>query len=298
VGGGDVPQDTAGADRRELLVVPDEAHGPAAGDDEVDGGGQGQGVGHARLVDDHQCPGPDVLGPVGQVVVGDGPDQLGQGVGAGAELLTQDRGGRGGRGEPDDGAAVGVPGGGQGAHGGGLPGPGGRDGQLQPVTPEVAIPVTSAACPALRVTPFAACSSSAIHRVLAGGARRRDRPVSRGAAPRPGSRLVNRADPATSYTLDPSAAQLRGSATSSWGGDPHRPGGEDLVDEPGPRPPPPGRRAGRRRGPGVAPRRARATPATSSRASCRVPIDAGGGPHPRRVHGSRVARAGWGTGPR
>lgn len=54
VGGGDVPQDTAGADRRKLLVVPDEAHGPAAGDDEVDGGGQGQGVGHTRLVDHHE----------------------------------------------------------------------------------------------------------------------------------------------------------------------------------------------------------------------------------------------------
>ena len=58
VGGGDVAQDAAGADRGELLVVPDEPDLPAAGGDELDGGGQGEGVGHAGLVDDHQCRGP------------------------------------------------------------------------------------------------------------------------------------------------------------------------------------------------------------------------------------------------
>jgi hypothetical protein len=42
VGGGDVAQDAAGADRGELLlVVADEADLPAAGGDEVHGGVQG-----------------------------------------------------------------------------------------------------------------------------------------------------------------------------------------------------------------------------------------------------------------
>jgi hypothetical protein len=69
VGGGDVAQDTAGADRGELLVVPDETHGPAAGDHELDGGGQGQGVGHPGLVDHDQGGRADVPRPAGQVAV-------------------------------------------------------------------------------------------------------------------------------------------------------------------------------------------------------------------------------------
>jgi len=58
--------------------------------------------------------------------------ELGEGVGAGAGLLSED-GGRGrGRGEADDGAAGGGPRGGERGHGGGLAGPGGGDRQLYP----------------------------------------------------------------------------------------------------------------------------------------------------------------------
>ena len=63
VGGGDVAQDAAGADRGELLVVPDQPDLPAAGGDEVDGGVQGEGVGHPGLVDHDQGPWPDRLRP-------------------------------------------------------------------------------------------------------------------------------------------------------------------------------------------------------------------------------------------
>ena len=71
VGGGDVAQDAAGADRGQLLVVPDEPDLPAAGGDEVDGRVQGEGVGHPGLVDHDQGSWPDGLGPAGQVVVAD-----------------------------------------------------------------------------------------------------------------------------------------------------------------------------------------------------------------------------------
>ena len=62
----------------------------------------------------------------------DGPGELGQGVGGGADLLAQHGGRGGGRGEPHDGAAVLGPGRGQGPHGGGLPGAGGGQGELEP----------------------------------------------------------------------------------------------------------------------------------------------------------------------
>ena len=67
VGGGDVPQDPAGTDRGELLVVTDQADRAAAGDHEVDDGGQGEGVGHPGLVHHDQGGRADVRGPVGQV---------------------------------------------------------------------------------------------------------------------------------------------------------------------------------------------------------------------------------------
>ena len=75
--------------------------------------------------------------------------------------VAQDGGGGGGRGEPDDGAAGLGPGGGQGAHGGGLAGPGRGDRELQPGAGGGHLRGPGAACPALRVVPLAADSSSA-----------------------------------------------------------------------------------------------------------------------------------------
>ena len=102
VGGGDVAEDAAGADRRQLLVVADEPDTSAAADDEVDGGVEGDGVGHPGLVDHHQAVGPDRRRPVGQVVVGDGPGEFGEGVGGGVDLVPQLGGRGGGGGEADD----------------------------------------------------------------------------------------------------------------------------------------------------------------------------------------------------
>ena len=55
VGVGDVAEDTAGADRGELLIISDQPHTPTTSDHELDGGVEGQSVGHAGFVDDHQC---------------------------------------------------------------------------------------------------------------------------------------------------------------------------------------------------------------------------------------------------
>ena len=63
VGGGDVPQDAAGTDRGELLVVTDQPDRAAAGDHEVDDGGQGEGVGHPGLVHHDQGGRADVPRP-------------------------------------------------------------------------------------------------------------------------------------------------------------------------------------------------------------------------------------------
>ena len=132
VGGGEVAQHAAGADRGELLVVSDQPDAAAPGHDEVDGGVEGEGVGHAGLVEENQGGRPDPLRPVGQVAGLDGPDELGEGVGAGVGLGAQHLGRGGGRGEPDHVAAALDPRRGQGTHGGGLARPGGGDGQLQP----------------------------------------------------------------------------------------------------------------------------------------------------------------------
>jgi hypothetical protein len=54
VGVGDVAEDAAGADRGELLIITDQAHTRTTTDGELDGGVEGEGVGHAGFVDDHQ----------------------------------------------------------------------------------------------------------------------------------------------------------------------------------------------------------------------------------------------------
>jgi hypothetical protein len=49
VAGFDVAQDTAGADRSELLIITDQPDTAAAADDELDGGVQGEGCRPSRL---------------------------------------------------------------------------------------------------------------------------------------------------------------------------------------------------------------------------------------------------------
>jgi hypothetical protein len=55
----DVAEDTAGNDRGELLIITDEPDTPATTDYELHGGVEGDGVGHAGFVDDHQRRRPD-----------------------------------------------------------------------------------------------------------------------------------------------------------------------------------------------------------------------------------------------
>gem|GEM_PF-4138808 len=69
VGGLDVAQYPAGADRSELLVISDEPDAAAATHDELHGSVQGQGVGHASLVDHHETRRADLLRPHGQVAM-------------------------------------------------------------------------------------------------------------------------------------------------------------------------------------------------------------------------------------
>ena len=52
---GDVAKHAAGADGGELLIISDQSDRRTAIDGELDGGVEGQGVGHAGFVDDHQC---------------------------------------------------------------------------------------------------------------------------------------------------------------------------------------------------------------------------------------------------
>ena len=65
----DVAEDTAGADRGELLIISDQSDTPTAIDHELDGGVEGQGVGHAGFVDNHQGRRPDRCRPVRQFAV-------------------------------------------------------------------------------------------------------------------------------------------------------------------------------------------------------------------------------------
>jgi hypothetical protein len=61
-----------------MLIITDQPNTAAAADNELDGGVQGEGVGHPGFVDDHQRRPADLLRPVGQVSVVDGPAELGQ----------------------------------------------------------------------------------------------------------------------------------------------------------------------------------------------------------------------------
>jgi hypothetical protein len=74
----DVTKHTTGADRGELLIITDQPDTAATLHNELDGGAQGEGVGHAGFVNNrHRGPG-DAVRPVGQVSVVDGSRTPGQ----------------------------------------------------------------------------------------------------------------------------------------------------------------------------------------------------------------------------
>jgi hypothetical protein len=156
----DVAEDTAGADRGELLIITEQSHTRTAIDGELDGGVEGEGVGHAHFVDDHQCRRADRGRPVGQVTVLEGPCEFGECVGADAGLLGED-GGHGSRGarpitwspswvQTRVSARMAVV----------FPAPAGAIASCKRA-PDVHIWRTSAACPASSAVPFAAISSNA-----------------------------------------------------------------------------------------------------------------------------------------
>ena len=65
----DVAEDAAGSDRGELLIITNQPNTRAAVDGEPDCGVEGQGVGHAGLVDDDQRRRSDTRRPVRESAV-------------------------------------------------------------------------------------------------------------------------------------------------------------------------------------------------------------------------------------
>jgi hypothetical protein len=116
------------------LIISDQPDARASSDGELHGGVEGEGVGHAGFVDDHQCRRADRGLPVRQFTVVERPGEFGEGVGADAGLLGEDSGCGCGGGEAEHLAAVLGPGEGEGAHRGGFPGSGWGDRKLQPGT--------------------------------------------------------------------------------------------------------------------------------------------------------------------
>jgi hypothetical protein len=77
----EVGEDAARADGAELPVVADQAHSPAPAQGVVDGGVEGEGVGHPGLVDQQQRLRADLVGPLRQrVMLVDGPGEPREGV--------------------------------------------------------------------------------------------------------------------------------------------------------------------------------------------------------------------------
>ena len=58
VGVCDVAKNAAGADRGELLIISDKSDTRTPSDSELDGGVEGDGVGHSGFVDDRKVDGP------------------------------------------------------------------------------------------------------------------------------------------------------------------------------------------------------------------------------------------------
>ena len=84
----DIAEDAAGSDRGELLIITNQPDTRAAAESELDCGVEGQGVGHAGLVDDDQCRRADPQCPIRQLTVVEGPSEFGQRVGGDAGLLA------------------------------------------------------------------------------------------------------------------------------------------------------------------------------------------------------------------
>ena len=67
----------------ELLIISESTANA------MDAGVEGQGVGHAGFVDDHQCRRPDRCCPLRKVAMVKRPGEFGEGVGADAGLLAR-----------------------------------------------------------------------------------------------------------------------------------------------------------------------------------------------------------------
>ena len=63
----DVAEDAAGANRSELLIITNQPDTRTALDSELDGGVEGDGVGHAGFVGDQQGRPPDRSRPLRKV---------------------------------------------------------------------------------------------------------------------------------------------------------------------------------------------------------------------------------------
>ena len=242
-------------------------------EDEVDDGVQGEGVGHAGLVDDHQRAwGRSAAAQSGRSPVRQGPGELGEGVGAGADLLAQDRRprprtGRGRCTVPPSSvqararARMAVV----------LPAPAGAIASCSRA-PEVAISRDQRGLSGVEGDPVGGLLQqrqvdgvAGWRRARRGGRRRRP-----GAVRRPGSRrrCTGRSRPPCRRWHPSARRSAAGFGDAVLGaGEPHRAGGQDLVDEQVHDRARRGRRARRRRGPGAAPRRARARSARSTGAA-------------------------------
>jgi hypothetical protein len=96
----DVAEDTAGADRGELLIITNQPDARATTDGELDSGVEGESVGHARFIDDHQSRRSNRGRPVRRAAMVKGPGEFGECVGADAGLLTKNSGCGRGRARP------------------------------------------------------------------------------------------------------------------------------------------------------------------------------------------------------
>ena len=169
VGVFDVAEDAAGADRGELLIITNQPDTRTSIDGELHGRVEGEGVGHAGFIDDHQRRRADRGRPVRQVAVLQGPGEFGECVGADAGLLGENSGCGRGRGEAEHLTAIIGPGESQGAHSGGFPGAGRGDRKLQP-SPGRAHPADQPRLPGIECGPVRRhLQQSQIHRRLVDG---------------------------------------------------------------------------------------------------------------------------------
>ena len=72
----DVAEDTAGADRGELLIIAHQSDTPTPTDHELDSGIEGQRVSHPGLVNDHQGRRPDPRSPIRQITMLQRPGEV------------------------------------------------------------------------------------------------------------------------------------------------------------------------------------------------------------------------------